>query len=142
MLVKHVVLARLEHEVNALKGHLECPDILAFQNGTDGLHHALVNHDSDLLRCGLRSSVRKAPHCLFVKVKLILTHNSNDLVDDANIDAGLDLLSVASGHVGDGPANLFLDSFLWMVEKLRECLKHTAVDSLLGVLISGSEDVA
>ena len=69
-------------------------------------------------------------------------HHNDDLVHEADVDALLDLLSVASGHVRDRPADLLLNCFLSMVKEFNKCLEHTLIDSSLCVFIFSSEHVA
>jgi len=140
--IDQLLLAALEDEIDALESDDEGAWFAAAKDRADGAEDAAIDHVFDLLGRGLRSRVGKAPDSLLLDVEGLRVHQLDDLVDQADVDAALDLLGVACRHIGDRPADLLPDGFLGVIEELREGLQHVAVDGLLRVLVASRENVA
>ena len=92
-------LAGLENEVDAFERDNQRAWVLAFQDRANRLDYALLVHDCDLFGRCTGSRVREAPDCLLLEVQGGAGHHGDDLVDQANVNAPLDLLRVARRHV-------------------------------------------
>ena len=114
LIIKNL-LSWFEDEAYAFKWYCNCLGIFFFKNYTQSLNHACLHEVFELLWSSLRSRVRHSPDSFFADVLSVLVHVLNQVWDNTDINAFLNLVWIACCHVWNWPANLLPHCFFRVV---------------------------
>ena len=142
LLVDEVLLAASEDVVETLEGDSEHPHVAHLEHLAESCDHTLLDEDLELRRDSTRRAVAEGPDCLVLNSHVIVLQDLNELVDDASVDALLDLLNGSSCDIREHPAGLFSHSLLWMSDDGTESLHQSVVHGHLSLAVVSSNDVA
>ena len=92
MFVDKVLLTALKDEVEAFKGDNKRTSITVLEDGADRLDNSFFSESFNLLGCSLGSGIRQTPDCLALKIHRRDRHEGDDLVNQTNVEALLNLL--------------------------------------------------
>ena len=108
-------LSLFEDEAYAFKWYCKCLGIFHFKNCTQSLKHACLHEVFELLWSSLRSRVWYSPDSFFLDVLSVMVHVLNQVWDNTDINAFLNLVWTACCHIWDWPANLLPHCFFRVV---------------------------
>lgn len=138
------------HEMGraALKNILDSLDrdsndclLLHFQDFAQCLEQTLLDHLMELLRLGDGRRIAERPDCLHLDGRVVVQQDMAELVDEAAIDASLQLLVGAGRQVGHDPAHFLTDGPLRVVQRFKHGRKEAEVDQLLRLVVRASSKV-
>ena len=137
-----VLLPNFQHVVDAFQSNGKHSCLLQTQNLSKALQDAFLDQVVELYRGGTSCTVADCPHCFLPDLKFIIDQQVQELVDDPNVYARLDLLLTPSSYVRQGPAYFLPHSLLLVVDYSVQGVKGTIVQSILGLLFISSDYVS
>jgi len=99
-----VLLAAGKSVLETFKGNGEHADIVDLEYASERLDQALLDKNVVLLGVSGRSAIGECPHCLLLDEHVVVLKNVYESLDDAEVDADLEVLLSACGDVRKNPA--------------------------------------
>lgn len=137
-----VFLAVSEYIINSFQSHSQDPWFLVSEHGPQSLEYALLHQVEELLGCSQSCAVADCPHCLLLDLHIVIDQQVQQLLNDAQLNAGLDLLLTTCCDVAQSPTHLLPDRLLLVVDDIVESMECTTVNGILSLVVISCDHIA
>lgn len=137
-----MLLSTLQNVVDSLKSHCQHLNILQLEYWAQCFYDSLLNQWVKLSWWCTSGGIRQSPDCLVFDRHFVILENVNQFVDDAHVDATLNLFLSSCSDIRKYPACFFADSSLWMVDNLMKPLNKSTINHKLGLIVIACQNVA
>ena len=100
IICQEVSLSTGEHIIESFKRNSKHSHIIDLEHSSKGRDHSLLNKDGELSWVCASRAVAQRPDCLVFYLDVVMLQNLYQFIDNAALDADLDLLDCSSGNIG------------------------------------------